>query len=242
MASPDETEIGSLARRGIEALKCCCLDDPTGSNDGFLWREMSFNAALRMRLYQGDVPGKVTRHKAVVLVPHSPREFLDALLNDPRRLVWDASISHLESVAVGESGRLWIQYGVTKGVFGVSARDFVSAVGFEDLDGGGIVHGGSGIPAGHPSFPERPGIVRALNLEGVGWHLVPVPPPADASEEQRANPWTRISYVVQTELRGWLPQFVINSAMSSTYSAFFGGVLEDLRRLKDEESKRTIRA
>lgn len=32
------------------------------------------------------------------------------------------------------------------------------------------------------------------------------------------------------ELRGWLPQFVINSAMGSNYAGFFGGVLKELQR------------
>lgn len=197
MAKHTDAELESLAQRGLEAIKACCLDDPLATTDGLRWRESSHNSALRMRVYLGDVPGRIARHKAVIYVPYAPRQFLDALLNDTRRLEWDASIAHLANLDVGSSGRLWIQYGITKAVFGVSARDFVNAVSSESLSDGGIVHGGTGIES-HEAFPEQPGVVRALNLVGVGWHLLPVPPPADAPTELRESPWTRVSYVVHT--------------------------------------------
>lgn len=222
---PEIAQLKTLARMGLDKMKA-----NVGSlgSEGHPWIETSFNKALNMHMYQCDVGGGMhRRHKAVIDVPYAPRYFLDALLNDARRLVWDGSVATLTSQPIGTpEDCLWLQHGVTKGVYGVSPRDFVNAVSFENLEGGGIVHGGMGIEE-HPLFPQRRGVQRALNLCGVGWHLLPIPPPEGRAAAADSS-WTRVSYIIHTDLRGWLPQFVINAAMGSTYAGFFEGVLKDL--------------
>jgi hypothetical protein len=221
----------SLARRGIEAVKANCIEGKTTGCEGHPWVETGHHAALSMRIYQCDAgSGAPRRHKAVIAIPFSARQVLDVILDDPVRLTWDKAVAKLVSQPIAD--RVWLQYGITKGVFGVSPRDFVNVVTMEDLEGGGLVHGGAGIEE-HALFPHQPRVLRALNMCGVGWHLVPIPSP-DGS----AQPWTRVSYVIQSDLRGWLPHFVINSAMSSTYAGFFEGVIKELKHRHDGQAPR----
>jgi hypothetical protein len=178
---------------------------------------------------------------------------------------WDQNIAGLNSEIVEElppsaafphgNPRFLIFRSATKAVGPISGRDFVDCVylgplgalpesvrsaapaGLEQV----IINGGSGLPNGHASFTETSAFVRGFNHPGCGWVLQPLSGPSDASSTaavpSNSDGWTRVYYVVQSELKGWLPTAVVNSSMVGMFTTFFTNFLahmakKDLKSLK----------
>lgn len=96
-----------------------------------------------------------------------------------------------------------------------------------------LVNGGAGLAQGHAAFPETSAFVRGFNFSGSGWVLEPIAGPTDTSSSApavptNANGWTRIYYVVQSDLKGWLPTAVVNSSMVNMFQTFFANFLHHM--------------
>ena len=84
-----------------------------------------------------------------------------------------------------------------------------------EIDEHGVMLGfGSSVTLG-----ERPavsGAVRGVNHPGCGWRFTPVWPDGQSGDPDEA-PSTALTYVIHTDLKGWLPAWAINSSMTSTF-------------------------
>ncbi|XP_065839190.1 uncharacterized protein [Oscarella lobularis] len=90
----------------------------------------------------------------------------------------------------------------------VSSRDFVS-VRYWDRRGPNYISAGTGI--NFPNKPEVKGITRGLN--GPGGYVMN----AVADDPGR----TRLIWVLDTDLKGWIPQYLIDKALSGVLITFF---------------------
>jgi len=114
----------------------------------------------------------------------------------------------------------------------------------QDFAPGSWISGCHGLSE-HPNFQASPAFVRGFNHAGSGWILEPLAGPSQPEESPQTLPpgqrhprhggasemqWTRVSYVVQSELRGWLPPAVVNSSMVGMYSTFFSDLIGQLSR------------
>merc|ERR1712003_494926 len=102
----------------------------------------------------------------------------------------------------------------------ISARDFVGLCRiYEDLDGKSVQIASTSIE--RKDMPKKKGFVRGnIILSGVLFEQMeqsevvkcklPKLMMLDDEKESECK-WTRIRYIVQTDLKGWIPSSVINS-------------------------------
>lgn len=182
--------------------------------DGPAWTEAAHRPELSLVVQRQPVAGSpYARFRAVCELPHPPPAVLHALCDCPARLRWDSAVARLDTVDLpvpAASTRLLLLHSQTHAVGPISARDFVDAVAVVGpLDGGVFVNTGASVVDGR--FPEQRGVVRGVNSPGGGWLLAPC---GDGSS-------TRVTYVIHSDIRGWLPAAVVNAALVSTYVSFF---------------------
>ena len=134
----------------------------------------------------------------------------------------------------------------TRAVGPISGRDFVDAIYVGPMSllpdevrlaapptvaATAWVNGGAGLPGGHASFPESSSFVRGANF-GSGWVVELLAGPSDASATAAPLPrgathggWTRVTYIVQSDLKGWLPAAVVNASMVNMFVTFFDNLI-----------------
>lgn len=235
MALPPD-DAAAIALRGVAAL-LASLGEAHAS--GAPWAAHSSVPRLRLTVHSALVPGVAARaFRGTCLLPY-PVAVVYALLGDLRaRERWDRNIVRLDTRAV--AGGATVFYSVTKPVGPISGRDFVDATwrgelsalpaevrtgaGAAALAAGALVNGGAGMEAGHADFPASAAMVRGLN-HASGWVLEPCAPDAGTSG-QAGSAWTRISYLVQPELKGWMPTSLVNATLAGMFTAFFGDLIE----------------
>jgi hypothetical protein len=206
---------------------------------------------LRLRVVDSAYNGAPqTLFKAVIEVPYCLRTVLTTITDLQRRLTWDRNIAGLgvtvvREVGAGEGGmpppRFCLFHSATKAVGPISGRDFVDAVFIGPISAlppeivaqapkaiapGAWVNGGCGLPEGSDKYPGS-SLVRGLNAPS-GWVLEPSSAPADAGAAPLPaghDGWTRISYVVQSDLKGWMPSMVVNASLTGMFTDFFTDLL-----------------
>ncbi|KAL5474432.1 hypothetical protein EMCRGX_G026377 [Ephydatia muelleri] len=113
-----------------------------------------------------------------------------------------------------------IVYTVSAGVGPVSSRDFVSVrLAFEDENG---TKYSAGCAVTSSLKPEQSGKTRAENHAG-GYVFIPI-----------SDSRTRLIWVLNSDLKGWLPQAVVDQALSSTVIETLLGLRSFLRDHQDE--------
>ena len=150
----------------------------------------------------------------------------------PRRaLVWVAGAGSAAAIVLPHAEIKEVKVGRGGGVSSRTFVDVSALLDFADApsraagaDGfsvgaGSFVVGGHGL-ASDPRCPEVPGTVRGLNGPGTGFVL-------EASADGRA---TRVHYVIQVDLKGWLPLVVINRALPHSYEHFFADLAKELEK------------
>lgn len=252
MAEP----IVEAAQSGIRTLLQHARPDQNAS--GGAWkRAAKLDPKLRLDIFESSVPGCSQKvFKAVIELPYKLATICREIADLPARLRWDRNIAALDMRVVKEvpaaiagdaAGVYTLFRSATKPVGPISSRDFVDATyigpftllpeavrvaapaGMEIA----FIHGGSGLEAGHPDFPEVSGVVRGHNHPGCGWVFEVIaapsealgPPPAYTALPPGHDGWTRITYVVHSKLNGWLPSSVVNSSMTGMFGSFFGDML-----------------
>ena len=106
-----------------------------------------------------------------------------------------------------------------KAVLVVSARDFCNLQIKRDVPDGTIVSVAYSMP--HEACPEEAGYVRGDVLPGSAWHLAPVPA-ADGS----GGVHSRLTYVIFSDIKGWVPHFAINAAVAETFGTYYSKLRE----------------
>eukprot|EP01035_Chromulina_nebulosa_P031454 gene31454-41943_t len=112
----------------------------------------------------------------------------------------------------------------TKPVGPISARDFYdSTLSMKGADGS-WVEAGAGIDC-DGRFPPARGFVRGYNFPGSGWMMTPVYSTSSEGGSGSIPMGCKMTYIIQTDLKGWFLPLIVNQAIGGSYCAFF----EDLK-------------
>lgn len=235
MAAATDAAHTDAALAGVQLLLTNAALDGSPSADGAPWSEASRKPDLHLTIFRSDAKGSsYARFKAVCVLPHAPAVLARFVADNETRMKWDSNIARLETHALDPAGaasplpagaKFYLLRCQTHAVGPISARDFVDAVATYALPDGRIVNGGASV-VDAARCPERKGTVRGWNTPGGGWVFEPVRVPAAADGIGGERVHTRVIYVIHSDLRGWMPSGVVNSALTSTYVAFF----TDLRK------------
>lgn len=245
MPSPDGDATAAAhvaaAHAGIDRLIVNAALDAATTAEGAPWVLSTRREDLHLTVYHAAVPGSPTyRFKAVCLMPFHPAVTAQFLSDGVGRLRWDPAVSRLDCIPVADTprGRVHLLHSQTKAVGPISSRDFVDVVAVVRTPSGGYANGGGSVT--DPRLPEQRGVVRGWNSGGGGWTFEPVEEAGGAD----AGPRCRVTYVIHSDLKGWLPALIINSAITGNYVTFFSGALAAMReaRLDSAESVAAARA
>jgi len=214
----------SSAFSGVELLLLNAR--PSISADGTPW--VSGHTSPSLTVYHCSVPGSSRlRFKAVGVVPRAPSAVCRFVGDTAKRLTWDSNIAALEvhplPASETSAGQAFLLHSSTRAVGPISARDFVDAVAVVGplAPDGRYANGGVSVED-DAHFPQRAGFVRGWNSAGGGWLFEPL----RAADGRSVH--TRIHYVIQTDLRGWLPTLIVNNALTGSYITFFKDLTEAL--------------
>ena len=232
-----DDELVALALSGVQDLLRHCDAEKNGS--GQAWVSRHVEPKLKLTVFESSNGDGPRCFKAVVELPFSVQAVVTTLLDTDRRMQWDRNILRLaghtirtvspKNCAPSDVVRFLIFHSCTKAVGPISGRDFVDCVYLgalfnlptdvqrsapKSVAAGAWVHGGRGLARGHEAFPECPSLVRGVNSSS-GWLIEPVV--SDAAPDA-----CRIHYVVQSDLKGWLPRQLIAMSMTGVFVSFFG--------------------
>jgi hypothetical protein len=238
--SPADAElIGRAYRATLTELLGNC--GASLSFEGAPWRRVLAEAALALEVFDVEVPGDTMRRfKGVCELPFTPAACYGALDDHPARSRWDSNLRALEATPLQAAPfRAALLHSVTNAVGPISARDFIDCCVLLEMTGaeapagpegfraprGTVVSGGVGVEA-DARFPEGAGgAVRGLNGSS-GWVFEPL-----LGADGTTVRGTRCHYVIHTHLRGWLPDFVVNSSIAGSYKTFFTDLRKRLEAL-----------
>ena len=191
-----------------------------------------------------------TKHKSDPLIwytetlcPGNYRVIYESWVEPQHRLKWDSFISKSNKIMIDASNpNLFVLNTATKPAAGgiISARDFVNLLRIYELKGEEEKDGeyqamqiaSRGIEM--KGMPEKKGFVRGVvNLSGVIFEKVGQRDIKDKYKlptlrmiHNKQCEWTRIRYIVQSDIKGWLPTSIVDKAMASTNN----GMMRDLRK------------
>jgi len=209
---------------------------------------------LQLTVYSCKEPNSsLKRWLGVCLFPATDCVELMNYFNDlQKRLTWDKNCSHLEAhhlytwpvidpsaaptaekKTLGVHNSLKFLRCTTSAVGPISARDFVDINYLRhDVDRSGKVYAvlscGGVTPElenAHKTkystiYPVVPGVVRGTTSGGCGWYIKQ---DRDAGTGEYTDACT-VSYVIHSDIKGWLPSMLINSAIGGTFAEFFEAV------------------
>lgn len=189
--------------------------------DGNAWNAVLERNDIQLKVFNSETrDSSLKRFKAIALLSDITPQQLIAFIGDrEHRKTWDRNIFDLQTVdlATDERGAVAVLRSCTKKVGPIAGRDFVDATVVRTLADGSVVNCGTGLEVRDTFglFPPTKQFVRGLNLAGTGWHI----------ETEPSINGVKVSYVIQTDLRGWFLPIIINQAIAGSYVSFF----EDLR-------------
>lgn len=227
MATPAQEPLTDDVRRLLDGqlTHTVAMMDSTDAE----WREEK-SPLPDVKVWSKAVPGSSVRvWRARGTLPASVADTARALLEPGFRSVWDPTFAGIVDLvefvdgdaAAAASGvqrkwlinRMWLQAS-----HGISPRDFV-AYQLIEADAGTGRRMSVARSVAHPRGPEVAGFVRGELLSGSGWRLEPVP----------GSPHTAVyTHVTYCDLKGWIPVWLINSAMADTYKHSFSQLRKHL--------------
>jgi len=212
-----------------------------------------------LKVYCKTVPANengagMTRWRAVANLPVTLDEIETCLFVTANRLQWAVSVEKIESLhRFQPRSNLELVRFQTYATGPISSRDFVTCIHDwrETLPDGRKVVGSSGFSVESaeweqlfPLFPEgawpgggvpkqlKPymkeygGCVRGKNFDCGGWRW-----------EESGNGTVNLYYVIQSDIGGWLPGYVIDAAMAGTFS----GLVKALTKFIKKQRQKIIR-
>tara|TARA_Y100000780_G_C13625017_1_gene394140 strand:- start:227 stop:916 length:690 start_codon:yes stop_codon:yes gene_type:complete len=182
------------------------------TSEGVAWTSESSNDGLIVE--SAAVPGlSARRFRAVTRLPCSASFFRDSCIAMDERLKWDTAVAnYTELLGPGKCGaNTTVWHLAVNGAFGVAGRDFVD-FGVVEADSDGTVWSyGQSVQAEDVQSGD---CVRGVNYPGSGWRVRPIKSGSDSFE-------CECSYVVLSDLKGWLPSAIVRMAMSGQFADFF---------------------
>jgi len=202
------TELKAVCKRMLAANAA-----PSGTtSEGEAWRlEKEIEGLV---IHSASVPGlSARRFRATTRLPCSPKFFRDSCVSFDERLKWDTAVAETSQLhgedKCGEGSTIWRL--IVNGAFGVSRRDFVEVGTIEIDDDRTLWSYGQSVAADDVPSGD---CVRGVNYPGSGW----VVRPAEGPDGSKA---CDCSYVVLTDLKGWLLSSVVSMALTGQFTQFF---------------------
>lgn len=213
-----------------EAILLANIQSETANAEGNPWKLELERKELGLHVYSSATTGSpLRRFKAVCLLADiTPAQLIEFIGDRAHRLTWDRNIFDLQMTRLrnDERGEAAILRSCTKKVGPIDGRDFLDATIVRTLADGSVINCGSGLEPEETCglYPITKDFVRGFNLSGTGWHI----------QSEASNNGVKVSYIIQTDLKGWFTAFIINQAIAGSYVSFF----DDLQRaLKDRKTK-----
>lgn len=149
-------------------------------------------------------------------LPAPPAAVAPLLWQRERRLAWDASYAGIDELvprfgglpASDDAGLVRLSL---KPVLVVSARDFVNVQLMRDRSASDGSFLSVSYSVTDDACPPHPDFVRGDVLPGSAWHLAP-------GEDGNS---CVLTYVILTDIKGWVPAFAVNAAVSKTFESYF---------------------
>lgn len=198
-------------------------------------------------MYESDGPAG-TVFKGVHVFPLCPAELWPCMIRPDLRARFDSSVETMTLVKVADTevvlkegqapqpAEVNIIRSATKAMFAITQRDFVdSSITLTDVNTGDIYSSCGAAPDGTAGgrFPEVKKVIRGHDHSGCGWWLTAVEVPGEGPDAA-PKVCTRVTYVIHSDIKGWIPSSVIHAAIDKTYTSFFS-CLEEF--LKTEEAR-----
>lgn len=184
----------------------------SATSEGVAWASESSKDGIVVD--SAAVPGlSARRFRAVTRLPCSAKFFRDSCIAMDERLKWDTAVADFTELLGTDkcdvNTTVW--HMSVNGAFGVSGRDFVDMATIESDSDGTVWSYGQSVLAG--DVPSG-ACVRGVNYPGSGWRVKPIKSESGALQ-------CECSYVVLSDLKGWLPSAVVRMAMSGQFADFF---------------------
>ena len=205
---------------GVKLLIENALNDDTNT-DGNPWIKLFENKDLDLNVYNSVTKGcPIKKFKAICFVDYPPKYVQEFISNNEHRLTWDRNVCNLTALTVLQEvkKKVIILRSATNKVGPIAGRDFIDTTAIIEFDDGSLASGGAGIEG--IGFPNQIGqFVRGFNHSGGGWYFQPV----DNGTK------TKVTYIIQCDLKGWFPAVVINQVLGGSYVDFFADLKKALK-------------
>lgn len=159
------------------------------------------------------------------IVPIEPQQLAKLLWNTKDRLSWDISYDGIDEIVTNYSNQLTNDHAMLvrlkiKSVLIVSARDFCNVQLKRQLDSTGTTMCSVSFSITDTRCPVHNDYVRGEVLPGSAWYIEPVPV-ASSSSSSLSLIHSRLTYVIFTDIKGWVPVFAINNAVAQTFTNYY---------------------
>ena len=187
--------------------------------------------------------------------PGSPSMICESWMDSKLRMEWDSQLSSVRKIEIDDAfPNIFLQHTRTKPAAGglVSPRDFVRLISMNEFEDKAKGYQSVKIVSKSivkQDIPKQKGFVRANTLiagflferlsdeeiEQMELPKLKVPGPGDddadeenteTTEEKRDCEWTRIRYILQMDLKGWLPSSLTNEGLTSAVSTSIRDLLD----------------
>lgn len=201
--------------------------------EGIPWSLDFTNKELNLSVYSSEVPNSnLKRFKAECIIENiQPVDLLDVITNVEERIKWDRNMTKVEEYVISndpdahENEKIIVLHCETKAVGPISGRDFVDLIVLKKCSDGSTFSTGISFDIADPLatylYPIQQNIVRGYNHYGSGSYIQPLP----------EGNGSKISYVIQTDLKGWFLSYIVNSAIGGSFNTYFADLKEELKRL-----------
>ena len=170
------------------------------------------------------------------LCPGSPRFVCDSLMSTKHRMAWDATLAAHRQIFIDEAfPDIFILHSSAKAAVGglISSRDFVDLITVQEFKNEATGYQSLQITSKsieREDIPEQKGSIRGVivicgvlierlseeEIEKMELPNLMVPANGDENADKVECEWTRMKYIIQADLKGWLPQTAINAGMSQS--------------------------
>ncbi|KAH3766057.1 phosphatidylcholine transfer protein [Pelomyxa schiedti] len=178
----------------------------TNDTDGGGWIKKYEDSAARVTVWVKQTSqSAVKMGRIAVWLPENPEVVYDVLHDPEYRTVWDKYM--VEGYDIRRIGGVNddVGYYRMKFGFGLSDRDFVNQRSWRVLPNEWIIMNHS---VTLPDYPKRSGCERGWSYL-TGYMVTPCAPGG-----------SNLLYLTQADLRGWIPTWIINQAISISAAAF----------------------
>ena len=175
--------------------------------------------------YSKPEPGlSLRKFLATGLVPIEPKKLATLLWESKNRLAWDISYDSIDTIISNYTNQesndhIMLVRLKIKPVLIVSARDFCMIQLKRNFQNNGNI-GSVSFSIEDERVPVDTNFVRGEVLPGSAWFIEPVPIESSSSTSSQVI-HSRLTYIILTDIKGWVPAFAINNAVAQTFTNYY---------------------